>query len=219
MNATHRGDGAFGELVVRVADDGHQEVVSNGMFLMDTRDGRSERGLVTHALAAIGDAQDLHLLIGGLGVGFSLGAALASERVARVTVVEIEPAVVDLVRRATGPRTGADLDDPRVTVVVGDLAALLQHDGLPVVDVLCLDIDNGPGWTLGPGNDLLYGATGIERLLDRLRPDGVLSVWSAHDAPAFVELLARRAAGVETHSFEVARGEPDLVWVARRADA
>lgn len=215
MNGTRRGDGAFGELVLREAADGHLEVISDGMFLMDTRDGRSERALVTRALAATGDRRGLHVLLGGLGVGFSLGAALSSDRVDRVTVVEIEPAVVELVRHATADRTRADLDDPRVELVVADLVEMLGGGVLPVADVICLDVDNGPGWTLGPGNDTLYEASGLDLLLGRLRPGGVLSVWSAQDAPAFVELLRERTVEVETHSFEVPRGDPDIVWVAR----
>lgn len=206
-----RGAGAFGELVLREADDGHVEVISNGMFLMDTRDGRSERGLVDRAVASH-HGSGLHVLVGGLGVGFSVAAALASEAVARVTVVEIEPAVVELVRRVTGPRLGADLE--LVEVVVGDLHEVLAGGGLPPVDVCCLDVDNGPGWTLGAGNDRLYTDAGVDLLVDALAPDGVLAVWSAHDAPAFDQLLRRRFPRVAVHTWDVSRGEPDRVWVA-----
>jgi len=81
-----------GELVLR-QDGEHFEVISNGVFLMDTRDGRSERLLVTAALAAHPEPRSL--LIGGLGVGFSLAAAVADSRLREITVVEIEPVLID----------------------------------------------------------------------------------------------------------------------------
>lgn len=182
------------------------------MFLIDTRDGRSERGLVTAALDVV-DGGDLHVLVGGLGVGFSLGAALASPLVGHVTVVEVERAVVELVREVTGARTGADLDDPRVEVVVGDLRDVLAETAAASVDVLCLDVDNGPTWTLGEGNRHLYTGAGLDLLAGVLRPGGALAIWSSHDAPAFRERLAARFGEVATHTWAVPRGEPDRVWV------
>ena len=210
--------GVFGELVLREAPDGHHEIVSNGVFLMDTRDGRSERGLVDEALA-VADGDQLHVLVAGLGVGFTLGAALASDRVGRVTVVELEPSVVELVRSATGERTGADLDDPRVTLVVGDVVEVLTSAGgdgaeVDTVDVLCLDVDNGPGWTLGEDNDRLYTDEGIALAADVLAPGGVLSVWSASEDALYAARLRQRFARVATHRWEVPRGAPDIVWVA-----
>lgn len=208
-----RHPGAFGELVLRRAADGHHEVISNGVFLMDTRDGRSERGLVDLAVAAVA-GDHLHVVVGGLGVGFSLGAALASPRVGRVTVVEVEPAVVGLVRDATGATTGADVDDPRVTVVLGDVHDVLVDGLAHPVDVLCLDVDNGPGWTLGERNDRLYDDDGLAVLRDTLAPGGALAVWSAHDDPAFVARLTRVVGPVTTHTWQVPRGAPDVVWIA-----
>lgn len=210
--------GAFGELVLRTADDGHHEVISNGTFLMDTRDGRSERGLASEALAvARADGPPLHVLVAGLGVGFTLGAALASPRVDRVTVVEVEPRVVELVRHTTGVRTGGDVTDDRVAVVVGDLHAVLRAGALPAVDVLCLDVDNGPGWTVGDGNARLYDDEGVALLASALAPHGVLAVWSAHHDQRFAARLATRFEHVRTRTWSVPRGEPDVVWVATGA--
>lgn len=194
-----------GELVLR-RDGGHHEIVSNGTFLMDTRDGRSERALV-RAAAGPGD----RVLVGGLGVGFSLAEALAVGAAA-VTVVEIEPAVVRWNREHLGT---VALDDPRVTVVVADLAGFLAGPG--EWDAICLDVDNGPEWTVTPGNATLYSAAGLARLDARLAPGGTLAVWSAGASPAFEARLRARYADVRRIEVPVPRGEPDVVWTASRA--
>jgi spermidine synthase len=192
-----------GELVLR-RDGEHHEIVSNGTFLMDTRDGRSERELVRAAVRGPG----ARVLIGGLGVGFSLAEALALDP-AGVTVVEIEPAVVRWNREHLGT---VALDDPRVTVVVADLAEFLAAGG-PVYDAICLDVDNGPEWTVTVDNAVLYGDTGLSAVDRRLASGGRLAVWSAHRAAAFEARLRERYRTVETRQIPVARGEPDVVWV------
>jgi spermidine synthase len=191
----------------------HLEVISNGVFLMDTRDGRSERLLVRAAL-------DRHpaprrLLIGGLGVGFSLVAAVADPQLTDIDVVEIEPA---LLRWHVGPLravSGAALDDPRVAVQVEDLHVHLNRPG-PAYDVICVDVDNGPDWTVTDSNGRLYGDAGTALLLDRLTPDGMLAVWSTHAVPPYEDRLHRLARDVEVLTVDVPRGEPDVVYLARR---
>ena len=193
-----------GELVLR-RDGGHHEIVSNGTFLMDTRDGRSERELVRAAVRRPGS----RVLIGGLGVGFSLAEALALDPAA-VTVLEIEPAVLRWNREHLG--RAELLDDPRVTVVVDDLAAFLTRDRQEY-DAICLDVDNGPEWTVTVDNAALYGDTGLSAVDGRLAAGGRLAVWSAHRAPVFEARLGERYRTVETRQIPVARGEPDVVWV------
>ena len=193
-----------GELVLR-RDGDHHEVVSNGTFLMDTRDGRSERELVRAAVRGPG----ARVLVGGLGVGFSLAEALALDPAA-VTVVEIEPAVLRWNREHLGQ--AELLDDPRVTVVVDDLAGWLGT-GDDRYDAVCLDVDNGPEWTVTVDNAALYGDSGLSAVDRRLAPGGRLAVWSAHRAPAFEATLRERYPTVETRQVPVARGEPDVVWV------
>jgi spermidine synthase len=197
-----------GELVLR-RDGTDHEIISNGTFLMDTRDGRSERSLVSSALAHV--RRPARVLIGGLGVGFSLDAALTDPGVAAVTVVEIEPAVV----RWNREHFGTPLDDPRVTVVVSDLAEFLRA-GYDSYEAICLDVDNGPEWTVVPPNAALYGDAGLAAIDGRLAPGGALAVWSAGAAPSFEGRLRSRYATVETVRVDVPRGEPDVVWVARR---
>lgn len=195
-----------GELVLR-KDGEHFEVISNGVFLMDTRDGRSERLLVTAALNV--HPAPRSLLIGGLGVGFSLAAAIDDERLERITVVEIEAVLVDWYERELG---GTAHLDPRVEIDIADVAA---HDGL--YDVICLDVDNGPDWTVTDDNTSLYDDTGTVLLASRLCSPGVLAVWSAHEVPAYDELLRRHFESVQVLTVPVDRGEPDAVYIAVKA--
>ncbi|MBP2405152.1 spermidine synthase [Streptomyces syringium] len=231
-----RREGPYGEVVLRRRGGGDgaagavYEIIANGCFLMDTSDGRSERLLVDAALAALpADRPDPAVLIGGLGVGFSLAHAAAEPRWGRVTVVEREGAVIDWHR--TGPfaaiSAGA-LADPRTELLHTDLVTHLRttDDGgtshaLKAVgeyDALCLDIDNGPGWTVTEDNGGLYSPTGLAACRARLTPGGVLAVWSAQPSAEFEKAL--RNAGfdrVGTEEITVARGVPDVVHLGVKA--
>lgn len=201
-----------GELVLRRVGH-HFEIISNGVFLMDTRDGRSERLLVEAALRRHGEPR--RLLIGGLGVGFSLLAALSDPRVAAVTVVEIEPTLLEWHATFLAQCTQGAIGDPRVSVVLGDVAEHLaaSSEGF---DVVCLDVDNGPDWTVTTRNDELYDDAGVRLTAGALAPGGVMSVWSAHAVPAYEQRLRRHLDDVVMHDVPVERGTPDVVYVARR---
>ncbi|GAA4951690.1 spermidine synthase [Actinoplanes utahensis] len=203
-----------GELVLR-RRDGHFELISNGVFLMDTRSGESERMLIRAAVAACRRERP-RLLIGGLGVGFSLAEAVRSDA-GEIIVVEIEPAVVDWHRGVLRPFSEGALDDPRVRVVVADLAAWCTGVS-DRFDAICLDVDNGPGWTVFDHNTGLYRPAGLAMLREHLRPGGVLAVWSASPEPGFAETLRRLVGPVRTVRIPVPRGGPDVVYVAARAD-
>jgi spermidine synthase len=207
--------GENGELVLR-GDGRHFEIISNGVFLMDTRAGESERLLVRAALERI--ARPARVLIGGLGVGFTLAEALRSPRTRAVTVVEREPAVIGWHATHLRPYSGGALTDARVRVERADLIGWL-HATADAFDVVCLDIDNGPEWTVTEGNAGLYGPVGLGLLAGHLRPGGVLAVWSAGAAPAFEARLRERFTGVSTHPVRVARGEPDVVYLASTSSA
>ena len=201
-----------GELVLRRVGE-HLEIVSNGVFLMDTRDGRSERALVREAVAAHGRARDL--LVGGLGVGFSLLEAVGLGDLTTIDVVEIEPALVGWHRTHLGGRTSDALADPRVHVVVADVADhLVAHPG--AYDVVCLDVDNGPDWTVTDANAALYDDAGPRLLVAALRPQGVLSVWSASSSPNYEQRLRARLADVTVLEVPRDRGEPDVIYLGRR---
>ncbi|WP_067802690.1 spermidine synthase [Actinomadura formosensis] len=206
-----RAAGVGGELVLRRAGTDY-EIISNGVFLMDTRNGESERLLVRTALQGLDGP--VRLLIGGLGVGFSLAEALTLPQVAHVTVVEREPAVITWHGTLLRPWSQGALDDPRVTVRRADLLDVVAAPGTGRFDALCLDIDNGPDWTVTPGNARLYAPTGLDLLARLLTPRGVLAVWSANAAPAFEALLRERFTRVRARPVPVPRGEPDVVYLA-----
>ncbi|MGW3957606.1 spermidine synthase [Streptomyces sp. NPDC004752] len=211
-----RREGPYGEVVLR-RQGALLQIIANGCFLMDTSDGRSERLLVDAALGALDDRPAPEVLIGGLGVGFSLAHAAANPRWGRITVVEREPAVIGWHR--TGPLaevSAAALADPRTAVVETDLVAYV-HETSTTFDALCLDIDNGPGWTVTEENGGLYTPAGLADCARVLRPGGVLAVWSAQPSPDFEGTL--RNAGfqrVRTEEIPVARGVPDVVHLAVR---
>ncbi|MFH9348625.1 spermidine synthase [Kitasatospora sp. NPDC017646] len=217
-----RRQGPFGEVVLRQRGR-HYEIIANGCFLMDTADGRSERLLIQAALDELdrtgtGVAAP-SVLIGGLGVGFSLAYAVAEPRWGRIAVVERESAIIDWHRSGPlGGFSGGALDDERVAVIHTDLLEYLAGSGGERYDALCLDIDNGPDWTVTDSNSGLYGADGLAVLWHRLRPGGVLAVWSAQPSRDFEEAL--RAAGfadVVSREVPVSRGVPDVVHLARRS--
>ncbi|MBB5854951.1 spermidine synthase [Amycolatopsis umgeniensis] len=204
--------GRSGELVLRRTGEDF-EVIANGVFLMDTRNGESERLLVSVAADLVpGKAR---MLIGGLGVGYSLRAALDHPGVGEIVVVEREPAVIAWNR--DGPLRDVHddaLSDERVTVVEADLVKWLRRTE-ERFDALCLDIDNGPEWTVTDGNAKLYRNDGLDMLAARLRPGGVLAVWSAESVPSFVRRLRARFGEVRELKIPVPQGEPDVLWFAR----
>jgi spermidine synthase len=211
-----RREGPHGEVVLRRHGELLQ-IIANGCFLMDTSDGRSERRLVDAALDALDGRTEPGVLIGGLGVGFSLVHAAADARWGRITVVERERAIIDWHRRGPLSALSAQaLADPRTEIVETDLVAFV-NETCDTFDALCLDIDNGPGWTVTKGNDGLYSGAGLASCARVLRPGGVLAVWSAQPSPEFEGSLWNAGfQRVRTEEIPVARGVPDVVHLAVR---
>ncbi|WP_432018909.1 spermidine synthase [Streptomyces sp. 1222.5] len=211
-----RRDGPYGEVVLR-RQGALLQIIANGCFLMDTSDGRSERLLVDAAYGALDGRPAPAVLIGGLGVGFSLVHAAADARWGRITVVEREPAVIGWHRDGPlGELSAAALADPRTGIVQADLVNYVNETS-DTFDALCLDIDNGPDWTVTDDNDGLYAPAGLAACARVLRPGGVLAVWSAKPSPEFEGSL--RNAGfqqVRTEEVPVARGVPDAVHLGVR---
>ena len=212
-----RRDGPYGEAVLRRRGE-HFEIIANGCFLMDTSDGRSERLLVTAALDALAEPWGANLLIGGLGVGFSLAEASADPRPGRITVLEREQAVIDWHTAGDAPLApfaGGGHTDPRTRIVHDDLLRYLRATA-ERYDVVCLDIDNGPDWTVTVSNDTLYTEPGLDLLQHALAPNGVLAFWSAAPSAAFEQRLRNRFQEVGTIpvGVQVERGLPDVVYLA-----
>jgi len=221
VQLVERREGPYGEVALRRRGECF-EIIANGCFLMDSSDGRSERLLVSAALDRLERPRGASLLIGGLGVGFSLAEASADPRPGRIHVVEREQAVIDWHTRGAAPLrrfAGTGHGDPRARILRDDLLRHVRTTG-DRYDALCLDIDNGPDWTVTDGNQGVYAADGLTALERVLTGSGVLSVWSAARAPEFTQRLASRFARVETLEVPVLpgrRGEPDVVILASRA--
>ncbi|MEU9377721.1 spermidine synthase [Streptomyces sp. NPDC048255] len=209
-----RRTGPHGEVVLRRRNETY-EIIVNGCFLMDTSDGRSERLLVDAALERA-TAADPAVLIGGLGVGFSLAHASGQSRWSRIVVAEREDAIIGWHR--AGPLstfTATALSDPRVSILHTDLNDHLRTTG-ERYDALCLDIDNGPDWTVTDDNQSLYSPSGLAACRARLTSRGILAIWSAQPSPAFEKALERAGfEDVHTEEVSVARGVPDAVHLAR----
>ena len=204
-----------GELVLR-RSGAEFEIISNGVFLSGTGDGRSERLMVTAALARCSAAAP-RMLICGLGVGFTLAEAVSQARVTRVDVVEISAEIIGWHATHLRHLAAPAWDDDRVHVINTDVVTWFAQPRGPY-DVVCVDVDNGPEWTVWDANRALYGDEGLRRIRKSLRPGGVVSVWSAADAPAFEDRLRRHFSGVNAHRVPVSRGRPDVVYLAERGD-
>jgi spermidine synthase len=176
-----------GELVLRRRHDGSLELRANGVFVMDTLETSTERALATRALAR--HAGPATVLVGGLGLGFTLGAVLEDDRVEHVTVAEIEEALVTWMREGTVPGAGL-LADPRVTVTVGDVAQVLRDSAGSTYDLVLLDVDNGPGYLVHDANAGLYESPALEQAMRATRPGGTVVVWSAAEAPGLEATMA-----------------------------
>ncbi|MBA3684321.1 MAG: hypothetical protein H0W72_03670 [Planctomycetes bacterium] len=186
--------------------------------LMNSHSHGSEEALAGLAHARLPFHGPVHALIGGLGMGFTVAAAL---RVLgpgdRVTVAELVPAVVAWNRGVLAAVAGHPLDDPRVGVQVGDVADLLRC-ARAAYDLVLLDVDNGPhGMTTG-ANHWLYGVAGLKAAHAALRPGGVLAVWSSGPDEAFTRRLRQVGFTVEcvrVHAHGT-RGPRHVIWLAMR---
>lgn len=166
-------------------------ILADDKSLMSSRMHGSEDALATLACAKARALKQPCVLVGGLGMGFTLQAALdALPPQAVVVVVEMVPAVVEWNRGPLGPLAGYPLNDKRVQVELADVAATLTH-ARSRFDAVLLDVDNSPAEFTLPGNPRLYDDRGIAAARVALKADGVLAVWSARDDPKFVQRLRR----------------------------
>jgi spermidine synthase len=156
------------------------ELRANGVFVMDTLETSTEQALAESALAEVDDPRAV--VVGGLGLGFTMHEVLRDSRVEKVAVVEIEQALVDWMRDGTIPHGPGMLADERVSVVVADVAVALAEATPASYDLVLLDVDNGPGYLVHDANAALYREPFLESARQALRTGGVLVIWSAAEA-------------------------------------
>ncbi|MDN4160147.1 hypothetical protein [Nocardioides abyssi] len=215
-----RAESERGELVLRERRSPHGptslELRANGVFVMDTLETSTERALAAAALVLVEHPRAV--LVGGLGLGFTLHEVLADSRVERCAVVEIEEALVGWVRDGTVPHGPALLADERVQVVVADVAVALAEARPAAYDLVLLDVDNGPGYLVHDANAAIYREPFLATVRAVLRPGGVLVVWSAAEAPELAEAMAGVFGAAEAHPHAVRlqdRDEHYWLYVAR----
>jgi spermidine synthase len=195
-------------------------ILVDGRQLMSSAVHGSEDALADLACERLGGRPAARLLIGGLGMGFTLAAALrALGPDAEVVVAELVPGVVLWNRGPIGPVAGNPLADPRASVVEGDVMDQFR-DATAAWDGILLDVDNGPTGLTRPTNDWLYAWKGLEAAHRALRPGGVLAVWSAAPDRAFTRRMER--AGFDVDPVEVRSrgskgGSRHVVWVGVRS--
>ncbi|WP_201931734.1 spermidine synthase [Nocardioides donggukensis] len=191
------------------------ELRVNGVLVMDTRETSTERALATDALALA--ASPRRVLVGGLGLGFTLAEVLADRRVEECTVAELEPALVGWLADGTVPHGPALLADPRVTVAVGDVADVLTSAPDRAYDLVLLDVDNGPGHLVHDANAALYRPAFLETLHRTTAELAV--VWSEAESPDLVRTLRQAFGSAEAIPHDVRlQGRDERYWlhVARR---
>jgi len=185
--------------------------------LMNSRMSGSEEQLATLTVARLKNQLNPRLLIGGYGMGFTLRAALeVLPRQASVVVAELVPEIIVWARGPMAELTAGCLDDPRVSVVEGDVAAAIAA-AKASYDAILLDVDNGPDGLTRAGNDGLYSASGLAAAKSALVPGGILAVWSAGDDPAFTKRLnANGFVANPTHvrARSNGKGAQHTIWLA-----
>jgi len=191
--------------------------ISGGGELMSTRKHGSEDALGSLPCKRLKERETARVLIGGLGMGFTLAAVLAVVgSQAEVTVAELIPEVVEWNRGPLGEYSGKPLDDPRTRVHVGDVAKLLKHRKAEF-DVIAMDVDNGPEGLTKRTNDWLYSSAGIIAAQEALRsPAGILAYWSAGPDQAFHDRLRRCGFLVDEISVHAhgKKGARHTIWLA-----
>ena len=190
-----------------------------GKELMNSRLHNSEDLLAELAWRRLKGKSDRNILVGGLGMGYTLAAALKrSEPDTHIVVSELIPAVVGWNRHYLGHLAGMPLEDPRVSVVEEDVAETIRRKDT-FWDAILLDVDNGPDGLTRKGNDRLYTLDGLKAAFAALRPGGILAVWSSGADAAFTRRLKQSGFGVETlkvRAHKPAKGARHTIWLAAK---
>jgi spermidine synthase len=193
-------------------------IAIGGNELMNSRMSASEEALAVMSCARLRKPDAAQLLIGGYGMGFTLRAALAALGPdAKIAVAELVPEIIDWARGPMAGLAAGCLDDPRVELIIGDVAAAIAA-GRGRYDAILLDVDNGPDGLVRAANDGIYSATGLASAKAALRPGGILAIWSAAPDPRFTRRLAVAGFAVEETSVRAragGKGARHMIWFAR----
>jgi spermidine synthase len=194
-------------------------IAYNGKELMNSRMHGSEDQLAEFACKPVAGRPEARVLVGGLGLGYTLAATLAIvKKDAAVVVAELVPAVVQWNRTICGHLAGHPLDDPRVQVQEEDVCLVLKNEESGF-DAVMLDVDNSPDSMTQKSNDWLYTKNGLLKIYRALRPQGILSVWSAAPDRTFTRRLQRAGFTVQEKTVSArgsGKGGLHTLWVARR---
>jgi len=164
------------------------EITLNHEYLMSSYNTLSERQLAAHALE-MNRRENLTVLVGGLGLGYTAGEVLASRRVASVEVVEFLPPVLDWLQRGLFPLAEQLKADSRLSLVAGDVYERLSRPPEKRFDLILIDVDHSPDENLGDANASFYTEAGLSQAKAHLAPDGVLAVWSYAESSPFASAL------------------------------
>jgi len=210
-----------GSVIALYRHDGNYLMVVDGVELMSTRRVNSEVTLATLACEPLRGTAGASVLIGGLGFGFTLRAALGVLTAdARVVVAELLRDVIDWNLNAAWALAGDAMHDARVTVKETDVYLLLR-ESVSAFDAIMLDVDNGAESFTTGSNRKLYGEKGIRTAMAALRPGGRVTYWSADTEPAFVRALKREGFEVAVHrvrSHTTSGGFNSVIEARRRND-
>ena len=190
--------------------------------LMNSRLSGSEEALANLVHERMSELDDPHILIGGFGMGFTLRAALAAwGQGAKIDVCELVSKVVEWARGPMVQISGACLEDPRITIIIGNVCDVIRNSPSKY-DAILLDVDNGPDGITHNGNDRLYSKAGLGAAKHALRAGGILAVWSSGGDAAFTRRLTRAGFSVEecmTHARRGSsgkRGARHMIWIATK---
>ncbi len=215
--ATAKVPGGVELRLMRHGDD-HIIMVDNNE-LMSSRVGGSEEALATMTCDRLRESIAPDLLIGGYGMGFTLRAALARlGPKANLTVAELVPEIVAWARGPMATLTAGCLEDPRVRLLAGDVAAAITT-ATNRYDAILLDVDNGPSGLVRTENDGLYSLKGLGAAMSALRSGGVLAIWSAAPDAAFTKRLKHAGFAVEEVTVRArsnGKGPRHTIWFANR---
>ncbi|EKS40176.1 hypothetical protein [Afipia clevelandensis] len=187
--------------------------------LMNSRLSGSEEALATLVCERLQGCRQPRMLIGGLGMGFTLRAALSKLGAdASIVVAELVPEVVAWARGPMAEIFGDSLSDPRVSIREMDVG-LLMRTQQSAYDAILLDVDNGPEGLSREANDALYNSSGLATARGALRAGGVFAVWSSGPDPRFTQRLTKAGFGVEEIKTRASRkggGARHVIWIATR---